>query len=537
MSFRSISSMLYYDTAILSHRDRMLPRAVHPNGSDIQKQRKQEWMQIKEYLQETDLQAANSLNTQVLEVTRRPTWSTQLLQRTGISAPDRQLLLLLQAICALFSRFQLQMLHFLELDILIIQHILENQFIVTLIDTANELVPAFRLVERVNIGESFGRSLKQIQNQRQQDFSRLYQTQKRKTKKKIKVLPFGIIQESDTGMIIDQTLKETARIFKPVSPWPPTQPVPETSSVTIVQDFSQRQIGGPTPQLVRTPDSWKSNKTSSPKQQQEQLTPPQSTSDQHLPHSCEITSSNIIPVPTPSVQQVQQEQGHLLHPPVAVPPSPINYANIELRPVVDAFPDNTTQPMNNIVIPQLQAQNQQQLVNQQQQLFNLQSQQFTNQQYRLPDPPDSWASITMQPVRMDLRAQQEAQRFHNERILQENRARNEYRIHMHQRAQNKAQQFLMDGMLMNLEARSKGFDNLSYNPFANFQPNFNPNQYIDNLSQIPSQDQQEYSNNFDQYQMQRDDDHDSNDDVFREVNLKQLHVRDHRGRGKKNRGR
>ncbi|KAA6353830.1 MAG: hypothetical protein EZS28_050643, partial [Streblomastix strix] len=206
--------------------------------------------------------------------------------------------------------------------------------------------------------------------------------------------------------------------------------------------------------------------------------------------SSETTSSNIIPIPTPSVHQVQQEKGHLLLPPVAVSPPPINSANIELPPAVGALPDNTTQPINYILIPQLQAQDQQQLVNQQQQLFNLQSQQFTNQQYRLPDPPDSWSSITTQPLSLELRAQQGAQRLHDQRILQENRARNEYRIHIQQRVQNKAQKFLVDWMHMNLEARSKGFDNLSYHSFGNFQLNFNPNQYIDNLSQIPSQDQQ-----------------------------------------------
>ncbi|KAA6361281.1 MAG: hypothetical protein EZS28_043193 [Streblomastix strix] len=253
--------------------------------------------------------------------------------------------------------------------------------------------------------------------------------------------------------------------------------------------------------------------------------------------SSETTSSNIIPIPTPSVHQVQQEQEHLLLPPVAVSPPPIITTNIELPPVVEVFPNNTTQPINNILISQQQPENQQQLVNQQQQLFNLQSQQFTNQQYRLPDAPDSWASITTQPRSLKLRTQQEAQRLHNERVLQENRARNEYRIHMHQKAQNKAQQYLIDGMLMNLEARSKGFDNLSYNPFGNFQSNFNPNQYIDDLSQIPSQDQQEYSNELNQYQMQRDDDHDSNGDAFGESDLIELQVRGRRGTGKKNRGR
>ncbi|KAA6344159.1 MAG: hypothetical protein EZS28_052261, partial [Streblomastix strix] len=52
------------------------------------------------------------------------------------------------------------------------------------------------------------------------------------------------------------------------------------------------------------------------------------------------------------VHQVQQEQGHLLLPPVAVSPPQIIPANIELPPVVEVLPDNTTQPMNNIVIPQ-----------------------------------------------------------------------------------------------------------------------------------------------------------------------------------------
>ncbi|KAA6360744.1 MAG: hypothetical protein EZS28_043729, partial [Streblomastix strix] len=199
-----------------------------------------------------------------------------------------------------------------------------------------------------------------------------------------------------------------------VAPWPPVEPIPATSSNTVVPDLTQRQIGAPIPQLVRTPDSWKSNKTPTPKQQQsKQPTPIQATTDQlqltiqqqitihpqsqvyqlstqpsiSTSQSSETTNSNIIPIPTPSVQQVQQEQEHLLHPSVAVSPPPINATNIELPPVVEILPDNTTQPINNILIPQQQPQNQQQLANQQQQLFNLQSQQFTNQQYRLPDAP------------------------------------------------------------------------------------------------------------------------------------------------------
>ncbi|KAA6313955.1 MAG: hypothetical protein EZS28_055664, partial [Streblomastix strix] len=58
---------------------------------------------------------------------------------------------------------------------------------------------------------------------------------------------------------------------------------------------------------------------------------------------------------------------------------------------------------------------------------------------------------------------------------------------------------------------------------------FNPNQYIDDLNQIPSQDQQEYNNELDQYQMQRNDEHDSNDDVFGEADLIELQVRGRRG--------
>ncbi|KAA6367765.1 MAG: hypothetical protein EZS28_036710 [Streblomastix strix] len=253
--------------------------------------------------------------------------------------------------------------------------------------------------------------------------------------------------------------------------------------------------------------------------------------------SFETSSSNIIPNTTPSGQQVQQEQDHLLHPPVAASPPPINPSNIELPPVVDTQPIKMTQPVNNLLVSQQYAQNQQQLVNLQQQLFCLQNQQFVSQPYRLPDRPNSWSSITTQPVGMDFRAEQEAQRLHNEMILQENRARNKYRIYIQQRALNKAQKFLMDGMLMNLEARNKGFDNPSYNPFGNFQPSFNSNQYIDNLSQILSQDQQDYFNNSDEYLIQRDEDHDSTDDAFGEVDLIQLQVRGHRGRVKKGRGR
>ncbi|KAA6366024.1 MAG: hypothetical protein EZS28_038449, partial [Streblomastix strix] len=80
----------------------------------------------------------------------------------------------------------------------------------------------------------------------------------------------------------------------------------------------------------------------------------------------------------------------------------------------------------------------------------LQNQQVTNQRYRLPEPTDSWSSITTQPLSLELRAQQGAQILHNEMILQENRASKECRIHMYQGAQNKAPTYLMDGMLMKM---------------------------------------------------------------------------------------
>ncbi|KAA6379587.1 MAG: hypothetical protein EZS28_024885 [Streblomastix strix] len=234
--------------------------------------------------------------------------------------------------------------------------------------------------------------------------------------------------------------------------------------------------------------------------------------------SSETTSSYINPIPTPNEQQVQQEQDHLLHPPVAVSPPPINTSNIELPSVVDTQPNNMIQPVNSKLISQILAQNQKQLVNQQQQLFNWQNQQLTNQQYRLPDPPNFCSIITSQQVNMDFRAEQYAQRLRNEKILQENRERKEYRIHMSQRAQNKAQKYLMNGMLMNLEARSKDFENHVYHPLGNYQSCFNPNQYIDNLSQIH-------------------DDHESSDDAFGETDQIQLQVKGHRRRGKKSRGR
>ncbi|KAA6397816.1 MAG: hypothetical protein EZS28_006663 [Streblomastix strix] len=46
-----------------------------------------------------------------------------------------------------------------------------------------------------------------------------------------------------------------------IAQWVPTQLVPVTASKTVVPDFSQRQIGDTTLQLVRIPKFWKSNTT------------------------------------------------------------------------------------------------------------------------------------------------------------------------------------------------------------------------------------------------------------------------------------
>ncbi|KAA6375928.1 MAG: hypothetical protein EZS28_028544 [Streblomastix strix] len=318
---------------------------------------------------------------------------------------------------------------------------------------------------------------------------------------------------------------------------PPAQPVPVTPSITVVPDHSQRQIGGQTPQLVSSHNSWNSIKSPTPKQQSKQPTLIQRTTPSiSTSQSSENTNSIIISIPIPNVDQVQQEQDHLFCPSVAISPPPIVPSNNELPPVADTQLCNITQTINNMLISQQQTQNQQQLVNQKKQLFNLYNQKFTSKLYILPDHPKSWSSIITQPVDIDFSVEQEARRLCNKIILQDNKARKEYRIYMQKRIQNRTQKFLMDGTLKNLEARSKGFDNPSYNPLGNFQHSFNPNQYFNNLSQISSLDQLEFSDDLDYYQIKRDDDHDSNDDLFGEADLIQLKVRGYRGRGKKNRG-
>ncbi|KAA6396366.1 MAG: hypothetical protein EZS28_008112 [Streblomastix strix] len=166
---------------------------------------------------------------------------------------------------------------------------------------------------QLQIGQSFGRSLTQIQNQILQDYNLLYRTQKINAKEKIKVLHFGIIQERDTDRMIDQIQRLITRIFSLV---------PATTSNTVDPDLSQRQIGCPTLQLVKTPDTRKLNKNPAPKQQSNQSTLLQRTPGQLQPsnqqqqitirpqpqiyqlstqssistsQSSETTSSNIIP--------------------------------------------------------------------------------------------------------------------------------------------------------------------------------------------------------------------------------------------------
>ncbi|KAA6378669.1 MAG: hypothetical protein EZS28_025804 [Streblomastix strix] len=137
----------------------------------------------------------------------------------------------------------------------------------------------------------------------------------------------------------------------------------------------------------------------------------------------ETTNSNIIHIPTPSVNQVHQQQDLLLHPPVVASPLPINPANIELHPANDTLHNDMIQPVNNTLEPQQQAQNKQQMINQQQQLLNQSNKQFFNQTYRFPDTPKSWSNVTKQPTGMDLRSDYEAQRLSNEMLRQQNRAR------------------------------------------------------------------------------------------------------------------
>ncbi|KAA6388261.1 MAG: hypothetical protein EZS28_016213 [Streblomastix strix] len=301
----------------------------------------------------------------------------------------------------------------------------------------------------------------------------------------------GVIEEIE-AVVID--------IIDHVAPWPPAQTIPATSSNTIVLDLSQKKL------VIQLPNQQELLTLGNQKK-----TPYISTSQ-----SSKTTRSNIIPIPTTSVHQIQQEQDHLLHRPVAVYQPLINPSIFELPPVVNTQPNNMNQPVNTILVSQQQVQNQRQLTSRSSQL--LVKHNYVSSTYEFQRGIGS--SETSQ---LDDTTREQGQE--------------KYLILMQQRAQNQAQKFLMDGMIMNLEARSKGFDNLLYHPFGNFQPSFCPNQYIDYLSKIPSQDQQEYSNELDQYQMQRDDDHDSNDDVFEDADLVELQVRGRRGRGKKNRGR
>ncbi|KAA6399997.1 MAG: hypothetical protein EZS28_004473 [Streblomastix strix] len=165
----------------------------------------------------------------------------------------------------------------------------------------------------LQIGESFGRNLTPILNQMLQVYNPLFQTQKIKAKRKIKVLPFGIIQERDTDRMIDQIQMEITRIFsqsiiiemssdhkiedkeeeEEITEEKATEEIKvalieiteqqthiiTVITVTVVPDLTQKQVAVPTPQLVKTPDSWKSNKTPTPKQLSKLPTLTQITTD------------------------------------------------------------------------------------------------------------------------------------------------------------------------------------------------------------------------------------------------------------------
>ncbi|KAA6386411.1 MAG: hypothetical protein EZS28_018058, partial [Streblomastix strix] len=258
-----------------------------------------------------------------------------------------------------------------------------------------------------------------------------------------------------------------------VAPWIPVQLVPATSSNTVVPELSQRQICGPTPQLVRTSDSRKFNKTPSCKQQLKQLTLPQST-----PKSSKITNYNIITIPTPSLHQMQQEQDHLLQQYVAVSAPPINPANIVQPPKIETQLSNIIQPANNTLVS-------------------------------LPDLQNSWTSITTQPTGLDLRAEQEVKMLHNQMLHQKNRGLKRIPDPLETKS---------------IEQSSEDFNRRKAYEFRS-------------QNQTPSQDQQEYSNNSDDNRIQRDVDHNSNDDVFGKADQIELQVRDHSGRVMKSRSR
>ncbi|KAA6384576.1 MAG: hypothetical protein EZS28_019898 [Streblomastix strix] len=236
-------------------------------------------------------------------------------------------------------------------------------------------------LSQMQIGESFGKSWIQILNQILQENNLLFQTQKSKAKRKIKIFAFWNNtrkrcrqddrsssggnnqnfqprynnrkdfrsqrrrqrrgredyrrrgQRGNRGghnrdnRSVDTYYNGSIHNMVSVAPWPPVESVPITSSNIVFTDLNQRQICGPTPQLPSIATS----------------------------QSSETSSSNIVSIPTPSVHQVQQEQYHLLLPLAAVSPPPIFPSNIKLPPVVDIQPNNINQPVNYKLEPQQQA--------------------------------------------------------------------------------------------------------------------------------------------------------------------------------------
>ncbi|KAA6377801.1 MAG: hypothetical protein EZS28_026672 [Streblomastix strix] len=236
-----------------------------------------------------------------------------------------------------------------------------------------------------------------------------------------------------------------------VASWPPAQPVPATASNTVVPDLSQRQIGGPTPQFVRTPDSWKSNKTLTPKYQQKQHTPSQSTP--------ETASSNIMPILTPSVHYVQQEYVHFLHPPVAASPSPIQSYQFWVPPTIDTQHNDMIQTVNYILRTSVTSQ-------------TSRSSQLLVKSYYITNSDGSQSRI---------------------RSLKTSQL-NDTTIEQDQR--KVLDPYAAKGTEQNSEILN------GWNAYE-----------FGSLNQIPSQDQQEYSNNSDDNRIQRDEDYNSNDDA------------------------
>ncbi|KAA6404123.1 MAG: hypothetical protein EZS28_000351 [Streblomastix strix] len=255
-------------------------------------------------------------------------------------------------------------------------------------------------------GESFGKSLTQILQQMLQDYNLLIQTQNCKVKTKIKVMPFGIIQEMEKNKMIDQIQEEITRIFKnkykigvisdhkivgkevkeensdkqiteEIEPVKTEITDLQTHIIIVISTIYLMSLDGLQPrqyrQLLRTQQfqtlpkdklvfllhNWQElptlgnliklkfpnnnqNNLVLLKVLQANLSPKPSISTSQ---SSETSSSNIIPISTPYVHQVQQEQDHLLHSPVAVSFPPINPSNIIQLSVVNTQHNDMLQPI------------------------------------------------------------------------------------------------------------------------------------------------------------------------------------------------